>query len=99
MLVLFPLFYKKVNIFNDYSMLQYIIYQILQGLSVLHNHKLIHRDIKPSNICINNVGQFKLSDFGITTHTNHHLLCSSFVGTNTYMSPERINGTSYSYIS
>jgi serine/threonine protein kinase len=34
---------------NNYG---YILYYLIKGLSLLHNHKIIHKDIKPSNLII-----------------------------------------------
>ena len=60
----------------------------------------IHRDIKPANILINSDGLVKLTDFGIAkTLDNTTDLSNTFVGTKTYMSPERILGNEYSYSS
>ncbi len=73
----------------------------MNGLAYLHKVKhQIHRDIKPGNILINTDGLVKLTDFGITrTLDNSAGLSSTFVGTRTYMSPERIVGEEYSYSS
>ena len=72
---------------------------ILLGLNYLHREKhMVHRDIKPENLLINSKGQVKLSDFGICRElANSAALCNSFVGTFTYMSPERIFRSSYAY--
>ena len=37
----------------DEKMVQYIISQVLKGLQLLHNKKIIHHDIKPENILVN----------------------------------------------
>ena len=74
--------------------------QIVQGLQYLHKHKFIHRDVKPGNILLNSMGVVKLSDFGISkTLDNTANICDTFVGTATYMSPERALGKEYSFSS
>jgi mitogen-activated protein kinase kinase len=55
----------------------------------------MHRDIKPSNILVNSRGQIKLCDFGVSSELEGSL-AETFVGTGTYMAPERIQGSPYS---
>lgn len=61
---------------------------------LLHLHKdlhVVHRDIKPSNLLLNSRGELKISDFGVSGQlTSSVSNCLSWVGTVTYMSPERI---------
>lgn len=58
----------------------------------------MHRDIKPENILINSKGKIKLSDFGISKELEQtKALTNTFVGTLSYMSPERIQGHQYGY--
>ncbi|AET39670.1 mitogen-activated protein kinase kinase STE7 Ecym_4647 [Eremothecium cymbalariae DBVPG len=73
-----------------------ISYAVLNGLSYLyHEYKIIHRDIKPSNILINSKGYVKICDFGVSKKMIDSI-ADTFVGTSTYMSPERIQGSCYS---
>ncbi|WVO12931.1 hypothetical protein L204_100540 [Cryptococcus depauperatus] len=68
---------------------------VLRGLIYLYDeHRIIHRDIKPSNILANSLGQIKICDFGVSGELINSI-ANTFVGTSTYMSPERIQGAPY----
>lgn len=54
----------------------------------------MHRDIKPSNILVNSRGCIKLCDFGVSSELENSI-ANTFVGTGTYMAPERIQGSAY----
>lgn len=54
----------------------------------------MHRDIKPSNILVNSRGGIKLCDFGVSGELINSI-ADTFVGTSTYMAPERIQGDRY----
>ena len=85
--------------FIDEKVLKVAAKQILLGLQYLHSEKkIVHRDIKPSNLLVNRKGEVKISDFGVSGQlANSVAKCDSWVGTVTYMSPERIKGESYSF--
>jgi mitogen-activated protein kinase kinase len=57
-------------------------------------HHIIHRDINPSNILIDSLGNIKLYNFA-TSSKLLDSIANTVVGTIGYMSPERIQGTSY----
>lgn len=68
---------------------------VLGGLTYLYRaHRIMHRDIKPSNILVNSDGQIKLCDFGVSSELENSV-ADTFVGTGTYMAPERIQGGAY----
>ncbi|GLE00427.1 hypothetical protein PINS_up009184 [Pythium insidiosum] len=80
------------------SVLAKISYRVLKGLQFLHSTHQLHRDIKPSNLLINHFGDVKISDFGIVREMENSMAkATTFVGTLTYMSPERIASEEYSY--
>ncbi|XP_059645743.1 mitogen-activated protein kinase kinase 3 isoform X2 [Cornus florida] len=76
-----------------------MVQKLLHGLNYLHGVRhLVHRDIKPANLLINLKGEPKITDFGISAGLENTVaMCATFVGTVTYMSPERIRNESYSY--
>lgn len=68
---------------------------VLGGLTYLYRaHRIMHRDIKPSNVLVNSKGQIKLCDFGVSSELDNSV-ADTFVGTGTYMAPERIQGSPY----
>lgn len=68
---------------------RFIILQgILQGLSDIHDKKLIHSDVKLENILVNKKGQPKIADFGHAVYANPGFV---YGGTRGYYSPEQIS--------
>ncbi|EOD45873.1 putative map kinase kinase ste7 protein [Neofusicoccum parvum UCRNP2] len=68
---------------------------VLGGLAYLYKqHRIMHRDMKPSNILVNSKGQIKICDFGVSSELEGSV-AETFVGTGTYMAPERIQGAKY----
>jgi mitogen-activated protein kinase kinase 1 len=73
--------------------------QATKGLTYLQKTlHIVHRDIKPSNILLNSKGEVKIADFGVSSLLpNTGAKAVTWVGTVTYMSPERIQGKEYSH--
>ncbi|KAF7987003.1 hypothetical protein HWV62_89 [Athelia sp. TMB] len=86
--------YKKIGAI-DIDVVAHVAIAVLEGLTYLYDvHRIIHRDIKPSNILCNSKGQIKICDFGVSGELINSI-ADTFVGTSTYMSPERIQGAQY----
>ena len=73
--------------------------QIVAAFEYLHDVlRIVHRDVKPTNVLVSAAGDAKVSDFGVSGRvTDSVAQCHSWVGTVTYMSPERISGEKYAY--
>ncbi|GAA6057743.1 hypothetical protein JCM3770_001717 [Rhodotorula araucariae] len=75
--------------------------QILTGLDYLHEREIIHRDIKGANILVDNKGNIKISDFGISKKVEDNLLTGAKVhrpslqGSVYWMAPEVVKQTAY----
>ena len=71
-----------------------IMEQITAAISNAHHNGIIHRDIKPQNILVDEIGNVKITDFGIAlalsatniTQTN------AVLGSVHYLSPEQARG-------
>lgn len=82
----------------NYQQLDTFATQVLNGLSVLHQNGIIHRDLKPENVLVDDLGNAKLTDFGIAGYQNARMTkrnikghAESVFGTYAYMPPEQIN--------
>lgn len=79
----------------------FIISQVCIALDYLHEKRLTHRDLKAANILLNDVGEVRLADLGVTgqlkfnSTRNGGKNLNTFVGTPFWMAPEIIKNQSY----
>jgi len=67
-----------------------MLYQILQGLQLMHSAGIVHRDLKPSNILIDaGTLKIKIADFGLSRGmTEEEQMSTTYVVTRNYRAPE-----------
>jgi len=84
------LFYhlRKERKFSEEKMRFYTC-QIILAIEYLHKHKIIYRDLKPENILIDQEGNIKLTDFGLSKIINNeNNRAYTICGTPEYLAPE-----------
>ena len=82
----------KNGVLSENLALKYM-YQLLSGISFLHNSGVSHRDIKPENILIDSDFNLKIADFGYAKFFDVNIPNPKFTtpcGTRQYVAPEVI---------
>uniref|UniRef100_A0A1B6M6C1 phosphorylase kinase n=1 Tax=Graphocephala atropunctata TaxID=36148 RepID=A0A1B6M6C1_9HEMI len=67
---------------------RYIMRQLLEALSHVHNHDIVHRDLKPENILLDDAMNVKLTDFGFARVLKSGETLHDLCGTPGYLAPE-----------
>ncbi|KAL7108302.1 hypothetical protein ACP275_06G104300 [Erythranthe tilingii] len=70
-----------------------LMLQLLEGIKYLHDNWVLHRDLKTSNLLLNNRGELKICDFGLSRQYGRPLKpYTPLVVTLWYRSPELLLG-------
>ena len=77
----------------DEPLIQYLTFQVLEGLSYLHSSGILHRDMKADNVLLDQDGVCKISDFGISKKSKDIYSNSDMTmrGTVFWMAPEMVD--------
>lgn len=69
--------------------IRFLLFQLINGLRVIHNAGVIHRDLKPSNCLVNSRCVLKICDFGLARENcDDETEMSNYVQTRWYRAPE-----------
>ncbi|KAG2684013.1 hypothetical protein I3760_10G059800 [Carya illinoinensis] len=72
--------------------------QLISAVSFCHSRGVFHRDLKPENLLLDDNGDLKVSDFGLSTVSDQIRqdgLFHTFCGTPAYVAPEVLGGKGY----
>jgi serine/threonine protein kinase len=73
-----------------------IFSQIISVMEYLHEEKgVVHRDLKPDNILLDDSGNIRLIDFGLSRDFSDDGLFSTQCGSSYYIAPEILDGKAY----
>ncbi|MDP9099957.1 MAG: protein kinase [Verrucomicrobiota bacterium] len=87
---------KPHKVFEPHELVDWTS-QLCDALDYAHNHaRIIHRDLKPANLMVNQRGDLKVSDFGISRSLSDSVSMLTMErgrsGTLVFMSPQQLDG-------
>lgn len=87
---------KPHKVFEPHELMEWTS-QLCDALDYAHNHaRIIHRDLKPANLMVNQRGDLKVSDFGISRSLSDSVSMLTMErgrsGTLVFMSPQQLDG-------
>ena len=82
--------YKKMNLYMEESDIWRVFIQMVKGLKILHDLKILHRDLKSANILLFNDGTAKIGDCNVSKifYGENNNIGYTQTGTPYYASPE-----------
>jgi len=93
------MFYHLIKSPFNEEKARFYLSQVIITIEYLHSYNIIYRDIKPENILINNDGNIKLCDFGLSKKLliKNDLKTLTICGTPSYNAPEMIKKNKYDF--
>ncbi|XP_031381900.1 CBL-interacting serine/threonine-protein kinase 21-like [Punica granatum] len=82
---------KKLNEYEARKLFQ----QLVDAVDHCHNKGVYHRDLKPENLLLDNKGNVKVSDFGLSALRKRGELLSTACGSPCYVAPELLTNRGY----
>ncbi|GAB6018673.1 hypothetical protein CHUAL_000349 [Chamberlinius hualienensis] len=84
----------RVELLED-NKARHLFRQIASAVFFCHKNMICHRDIKLENILLDNQGNAKITDFGLSNVFDENHFLSTFCGSPLYASPEMLRRTIY----
>jgi len=76
----------------------WVLQGTLKGLAHIHTRNILHLDIKSANILLNDAGDVKLADFGVSkTLQSDFVAATNYIGSPLFMAPEVIRKDKYNH--